>query len=201
MEEVKDFLPVSRETHKKLQDFSSLLQNWQHVTQLVSHKDMGQLWERHIVDSGQLVSYLPDRNRAIVDVGSGAGFPGIVLAILGCGPLFLIESNQRKAAFLNEVRRHFNLSVTVIPRRVEDCKGLVPEGSYITARAVTSTHHFLQLTASVCDQNSVYVLLKGKTARQEVTEAQKKWRFDWDMHSSHTGEGKILVLRHVEPCT
>lgn len=119
---------VSRETHERLERFADLLVQWNAKINLVSPRDIAQLWPRHIEDSLQLAELIPE-GATITDLGSGGGFPGIILAIATGNPVTLIESDQRKCAFLREAGRICEAKVTVIAKRIEAASPLRPTSS------------------------------------------------------------------------
>ena len=133
-EEFAKRFDVSRETLASLSVYVALLEKWQSRINLVSPATLPDIWHRHILDSAQLVPYLPvvsPRQRCqILDIGSGAGFPGLVLAILGAGDVQLVESDQRKAVFLQTVIRELGLSARVSNHRIETLPACQPDVNY-----------------------------------------------------------------------
>ena len=125
---------VSRETLDRLTLYLELLERWQPAINLVGPATLADPWRRHLLDSAQLVAHLPARRPLLVDLGSGAGFPGMVLAILGAGPVTLIESDRRKAQFLREVARATATDVTIRAERIEQPaarRGLSPHARWL----------------------------------------------------------------------
>ena len=198
---------VSRETLDKFREYAALLTKWNAAINLVGPKSLPDLWRRHFLDSAQLRAHLPEdpgpERRVILDVGAGAGFPGMVLALLGCGQVHLVESDQRKAQFLREVARITGAPVTIHPVRVESLQvpDDLPPVDVVTCRAFAPLPRLLALTESFLDpkkakKQAVGLFLKGRRAEEELTEAGKTWRLHIDRFESETDpEGSILRLR------
>lgn len=200
-------LAVSRETLDKFRAYAALLIKWNAAINLVSPKSLQDLWRRHFLDSAQLRALLPEEpgpeSRVILDVGAGAGFPGMVLALLGCGQVHLVESDQRKAQFLREVARVTGAPVQIHPVRVESLEvpGDLPEADVVTCRAFAPLPRLLDLTEGFlapknAKKQAIGLFLKGRRVDEELTEAGKKWRLRIDRFESETDpEGSILRLK------
>lgn len=202
---------VSRETLVAFEIYESELKKWQRAVNLVGPATLDDIWRRHFIDSAQLVPLIPPRDdgRApvILDVGSGAGFPGLVLAILsatGAVPppgfeVHLVEANGRKCAFLREVARRTGAEVTVHQKRVESLAPFAVD--VITARACAPLPKLLDLVGHFIDDPQIcpfFLFLKGKTAREELTESAKKWKMRSEIFTSMTGaDGVVLRLKDV----
>ena len=132
--DIAKLLNVSRETIDKFQAYLTLLEKWQRQINLVANSTLAEAWQRHILDSGQLAALYPPQTTRVMDVGSGAGFPGLVLAIMGGVTVDLVESDQRKAVFLSTVIRELGLPAKVHNQRIETLPRLFPD--VITARAL-----------------------------------------------------------------
>lgn len=186
---------VSRETMEKLGVYQALLVKWQKAINLVSPTTIEDAPERHFFDSAQMFRYIPDVDIRLADMGSGAGFPGLVLALLGVREVHLIESDVRKATFLREVSRETSTPVTIHDRRVEDVK--IENLDVITARALASLKDLLVHASSLgTDGHPFYCLFaKGLQHGEEVEKAQKQWSFGLDTYPSETDiSGKILKI-------
>ncbi len=164
---------VSRETLERLEFYIEILKRWQKAINLVAPKSLEDPWRRHILDSAQLINYLPEHARSIVDLGSGAGLPGIVLAIMGQTKVHLVESDQRKAQFLKEVTRRLALDVTIHVKRIEALGSFMPD--VVTARALAPLPRLLDLAAPLLDRSTLCLFLKGRQGKHELTEAAKSW--------------------------
>lgn len=194
-----DFLAatnVSRETFEKLEIYAAHLVKWQKAINLVSKKTLGDLWSRHFLDSAQLyerVSGVLEKDRVLVDLGSGAGFPALVLAIMGVENVHLIESDRRKCLFLKEVARLCDVSITVHDKRIEECQ--VENIGLITARALSSLDQLFIYGEKLTEgQNNVpYLFLKGAQAADEIKQAKESWEFDCEETPSQTDENARIL--------
>ncbi len=188
--------PLPAETCARLSLFEALVKRWSPRIQLVAPGDLDDLRHRHVDDSLQLIPLLPaDADRAI-DIGSGAGFPGLILAIATGIPFDLIESDRRKAAFLREAARETQAPVTVHAARAEAVQ-LAP-APLVTARALAPLARLLALAAPFCAPGGVCLFPKGRAADTEIAEAARAWRFRVDRFPSHTHpEGKILRITEL----
>jgi 16S rRNA (guanine527-N7)-methyltransferase len=195
--------PVSRETEQRLDEFVRLLLAWRTKINLIAPATTPRLWTRHIADSLQLLPLAPDA-RCWVDLGSGAGFPGIVLAcalVERRGAIVhLVESNTRKAAFLREVTRALRIPAIVHCARIEDFvarESVVPD--VVTARALAPLHRLFGLIQPLVDKGARALLLKGQDIDIELIEATTCWKITADVAPSKTsGGGRILLVRALE---
>jgi len=158
---------VSRETLERLRAYVDLLSAWNRRINLVGPNTIGDVWRRHILDSAQLMPMLPDDTRVVVDVGSGAGLPGLILAILGVPEVHLVESDQRKAAFLREAQRITATPVTIHAQRAERQAPIAAD--VIVARAVASVDNLLLMVDKFCKPHTICLFLKGKGIEEELT--------------------------------
>lgn len=198
---------VSRETLLRFQCYAALLAKWNRAINLVSPKTLDDLWRRHFLDSAQLQAHLPPlpnpRARQILDVGAGAGFPGMVLALLGCGRVHLVEADQRKAQFLREVARETGAPVEIHATRVETLRQPqdLPAIDVVTCRACAPLPRLLALTERFLlpaegKNDPIGLFLKGRRVEEELTETGKMWRLQVDRFESESDpEGSILRLR------
>ncbi|EWY40604.1 16S rRNA methyltransferase [Skermanella stibiiresistens SB22] len=186
---------VSRETRERLEVYATLLRKWQPVINLVGPRTLPDLWNRHFVDSAQLHGIIPPNTQTLVDLGSGAGFPGLVLAILGVPDVHLIESDQRKATFLREVARATGASVTVHAARIEKVTPF--HADVVSARALAPLVDLLALASPFLDENSVCLFPKGQQADDEVCTAAKTWNMAVDRIQSIT-DPSASILRVSE---
>lgn len=190
-------LGVSRETRERLIAYAALVRKWSPAINLVSKSDLEQLETRHIADSLQLAEFLPNAPGTWADFGSGGGFPGIVVAILAAEQkngldLHLVESDQRKAAFLRTAGRELDLSLTVHCTRVEQ---LAPLGAAtISARALAPLTDLLSYAHRHLAPGGRCVLLKGQTYEAEIDEARRTWQFDVDARQSVTDPAARILL-------
>ncbi len=190
---------VSRETLERLSTFVDLLRQWQHRINLVSAGTLRDVWRRHIQDSAQLLAMLPRLDARLYDIGSGAGFPGLVLAILGASRVHLVESDQRKAAFLREAAR-----ITASPVTLHVCRAesLAPhDGEVVTARACAPLADLLDLSRRFLGPSGICLFLKGRGVEAELTAANKTWKMRVARFPSQTDPTGVILrledLNHV----
>jgi 16S rRNA (guanine527-N7)-methyltransferase len=195
--------PVSRETEVRLERYIELLLEWQAKTNLVASSTLPNLWTRHISDSLQLLTLAP-LAKTWADLGSGGGFPGVVLACaLAETPnamVHLVERNARKAAFLREALRVTNSSGTIHLSEIGDSVDRIT-GSVdcVTARAVAPLHQLIGFAEPLVRRGAKALFLKGQDVEAELTEATKYWKIKPHLHSSRTGgHGWIVELDHIE---
>jgi len=195
--------PVSRETESRLDRYLDLLGQWQTKTNLVAPSTLPHLWTCHVADSLQLLTLAPDA-RTWVDLGSGGGFPGIVLACaLAEKPgsvVHLVERNSKKAAFLREALRITSAPGIVHATGIEDIVDSI-QGSIdcVTARALAPLHQLIGFAEPLVGKGAKALFLKGQDVEAELTEATKYWNIKPILHSSLTGgHGWIVELDHIE---
>jgi 16S rRNA (guanine527-N7)-methyltransferase len=194
-DDVARLLNVSRETIDKFRAYLTLLEKWQARINLVANSTLAEAWQRHILDSGQLAAFYPPQTKNIMDVGSGAGFPGLVLAIMGGVTVDLVESDQRKAVFLSTVIRELDLPAKVHNQRIETLPQLFPD--VITARALAPVPKLLKLIENQLSPESVCLFLKGAAVQDELTNLQTYSTMDATTHPSLSGPtGVVLELKN-----
>jgi 16S rRNA (guanine527-N7)-methyltransferase len=188
---------VSRETLGRLEAYARLLRKWNPAINLVAPDSLGDLWRRHMLDSAQLAPLLPDAAGRVADLGSGAGFPGLVLAILGCGEIHLVESDRRKAQFLREVSRETTAGAQIYVSRIEDLSPLSAET--VVARGLAPLDSLLDYAARHLAPGGQAILPKGRGWEQELEAARARWRFTVQAHPSRThAQGRILAISALE---
>jgi 16S rRNA (guanine527-N7)-methyltransferase len=183
---------VSRETRERLNTYADLLRKWQRSINLVGPRTIDDLWNRHFTDSAQLLPLIPPSARVLVDFGSGAGFPGLVLAILGVAEVHLIESDQRKATFLREVARATGTPVTVHAKRIEQVAPFPAD--VVSARALAPLSDLLGFAAPFLRPDSLCLFPKGQMAEDELSAASKTWNMTVDRIQSVT-DSSATILR------
>jgi 16S rRNA (guanine527-N7)-methyltransferase len=192
---------VSRETSAKLDLLVSELVRWQRIKNLVGPATLAEVWTRHIADSLQLMDLAP-RAKTWVDLGSGAGFPGLVIAIAGAErgvEVDLVESNARKCAFLRHVARLSAAPAKVHEARIEDAiESFRGRAEVVSARALAPLSTLLAWTEPLLKTGTVGLFPKGRDVSAELTLAAKSWRFDLEMVPSRTdSEARILRITHL----
>jgi 16S rRNA (guanine527-N7)-methyltransferase len=187
--------PVSRETVESLTHYAEMLKAEAGRQNLVSEATINDLWQRHIVDSAQLVRFEPRAGSAWIDIGSGAGLPGIVIACLVAGPVTLVEPRRLRAEFLKTVVSTLGLRATVQHAKAERIAGAF---DVITGRAVASLSRFLTLCDHLSTKNTVWVLPKGRSAQSELAEAKRTWQGSFRVEPSVTdADSRIIVATEV----
>lgn len=185
---------VSRETFERLNFYVNRVIEYNQKFNLIGSKEEEKIWERHVFDSMQLFSYI-ESDKKVCDIGSGAGFPGLVLGIIGISNISLIESNEKKARFLESVSRETSVDNKIICGRVE-----ILEESFdiVIARALAPLEKLLNWSLRVSHKKTYCIFPKGKIYQEEIKRAYKKFAFDVSLHHSVTNEdGKILVVKNV----
>jgi 16S rRNA (guanine527-N7)-methyltransferase len=189
---------VSRETSDLLDRYVALLRGEAERQNLVSQSTLDQLWERHILDSAQLVRFEPAPGASWVDIGSGAGLPGIVIALLVHGPVLLVEPRRLRAQFLERVIAELDLGgrVSLAAAKIERVTGVF---DVITARALASLNRLLAISTHLSTKNSIWVLPKGRSGQSELAEAKRNWHCESRSVPSLTDPAsEILLLRNVK---
>jgi 16S rRNA (guanine527-N7)-methyltransferase len=191
-----ELVPVSRETLARLEAYAALLTQWSARINLVGRDTLADLWRRHILDSAQLCRFVPDSARNLIDLGSGAGLPGLVLAILGAPGVELVEADARKSAFLREAARIARADVTLRACRIQ---AVPPHPAHIvTARACAPLDRLLELAEPFLAPDSVCLFLKGERYEEELTAACKRWTMKASVEQSLSDRrGVILRLQQV----
>jgi len=186
-------LGVSRETLARLEAYVALLRSWNPRINLVSAGSLGDVWRRHILDSGQLLRHLPTDARVLVDLGSGAGLPGLILAILGVPDVHLVESDRRKVEFLREAARITGVTVTLHAERIERVSPFPAD--VVTARALAPVPRLLARSRPFLRDASVCLFLKGVDVGDELTAARGEWIMQSQILASLSDDkGHILRL-------
>lgn len=193
-------MAVSRETLERLDAFVGLLAAWSRITDLISDAAWPTLWTRHIADSAQLLALAPTA-QTWLDIGSGAGFPGLIVAILVAdqpdAKVKLVESDKRKAAFLSEAARALSLPIAVQGVRAERAiNESTAAPDIVTARALAPLSRLLQMTGPLISKGAIALFLKGKNLQNELTPEIASDRFLFETIPSRTSaDGHILRVR------
>jgi 16S rRNA (guanine527-N7)-methyltransferase len=190
-------LDVSRETLDKLQVYGDLLVKWQAKINLVSNSTLDDLWTRHLLDSAQVFPFIPKEAKTLVDIGCGAGFPGMVLAIMGVEDVHMVDSDARKMAFVREVARITETAVTIHNCRIDDIKE-IEFADVVTSRALATLEKLLGFSERLRKEAGRCIFLKGRKAQEEVLEAQKSWDFDYQSQVSLSDpHGQVLIIERM----
>jgi 16S rRNA (guanine527-N7)-methyltransferase len=190
---------VSRETLGRLAAFAATLVDWQSRLNLVSDSTLPHLWWRHMLDSAQLAPLVPSGAETLVDIGSGAGFPGLVLAVMKVAPrVVLIESDGKKCAFLRAAAKAAKTEVDI---RNERAEAVNVRGDVVTARACAPLSRLLPLARQLLKPDGLALFPKGAQWEKELTAAQQQWTMSVRLVQSRTEPAaRILCLREFAPC-
>ena len=190
--------PVSDDVWHALQAYAGHLAHWQQTLNLVAPATMPALWERHILDCWQLLPLVPRKAQGpVIDLGSGAGLPGMILAIAGIPDVHLIESNHRKAGFLRFVAQQTGVPVRVHAQRIEavDPADVGPARA-VTARALAALPALLSWALPFCGADTRLTFQKGRSWRQEVADAKAAFRFEMAVRESVTEREAVILEMH-----
>ena len=198
-----DAFGVTPETVGKLATYARLLRQWQKAVNLVAPATLDDVWHRHFADSAQLAALIPTGTRTLVDLGSGGGFPGLVLAIMGAAAtVTLVESDSRKAAFLREVARQVGAPVEILVRRIEHpaTQLKLATADVVTARALAPLSRLFGWIAPAVRRDATVLLLKGREVSREIESAERAFDCRVRLVSSVTdAEGRIVVVTGLAP--
>jgi 16S rRNA (guanine527-N7)-methyltransferase len=194
-------LNVSRETLNGFYEYETLLSKWNEKINLVSKNTLMDVWKRHFLDSGQIIKHVDASGKRWVDVGSGAGFPGLVVALLlrdrkiDCD-LILVEKNPKKGFFLNEVIRKLNLSVEVVNDNIDTLEPL--NADILTARAFSELNNLIEIALRHRKKEGICLFLKGENYKTELDKTLNFWFFDYDiLDSLSSSSGKIIRVKKI----
>ena len=205
-EEFCSYQHVSRETFNKFEIFIEVLLKWQKSVNLISNSTINTIWKRHFLDSAQLYTYSQDIKGNILDIGSGAGFPGMILAMMGKNNVNLIESDQKKCIFMREVARLTNTKVKIYNCRIEDLDYMKPE--LIISRALAPLSKLIEYVDNHMNKNieenkatPKLLFLKGKNYNNEIYDLLKIKKLEIDIFPSITDDfGKVLYIKNINLC-
>jgi 16S rRNA (guanine527-N7)-methyltransferase len=191
-----ELVPVSRETFARLEAYAELLTRWSARINLVGRDTLPDLWRRHVLDSAQLYRFIPSAATQLIDLGSGAGLPGLVLAILGVPGVELVEADSRKAVFLQEAARVTKTEVKIRPCRIQ---AVAPHPvDVVTARACAPLDRLLDLAAPFLAAHTLCLFPKGERFNEELTVSRKAWTMSVSVEQSLSDRrGVVLQLQQV----
>lgn len=167
------------------------LVKWNSRINLVSKTTLDDMWRRHFLDSGQLAAFIPANARILADLGSGAGFPGLVLAAMTDLEIHLIESDTRKAVFLREGARLIDRPITVHQQRIESLQGLAVD--VVTARALAPVELLLEYAEPLLKKDGIALFLKGNTLQTELTDSKKSWHIESTQSRSRSDSSGCIL--------
>lgn len=188
---------VSRETQQRLEHFATLFQKWAKAINLVAPSTLDELWQRHVADSAQIFQMSPGPQRWL-DLGSGGGFPGVITAIflaeLHDGWVHLVESNQKKAAFLRVALNETGARGSIHPLRIETAPQAIPDCDRISARALADLDQLFFYTSHwMIGKNTRAFFHKGRDYATEIAKARGRWAFDLVKHQSAVEPDSVIL--------
>lgn len=199
---------VSPSVREKLEIYEALLKRWQKTINLVAPSTLDEIWHRHFADSAQLWPHRPPDAKTWLDLGSGAGFPGLVLAIMasevGGSRHILVEADSRKAAFLREVARQTGVAVDILCMRIEnpETHAKVGVADCVTARALAPLSQLVEIAAPYFVSSTLGMFLKGRDVAAEIENGAQDWQFAFELIPSVTEEaGRVVLLSALKPRT
>lgn len=192
-----DTLKVPHGTIERFDIYHSLLKKWQKQINLTAGNE--DIWIRHFLDSVQLAEFIKHKDASIIDLGSGAGFPGLPLAMVGYSNICLVESDKKKTIFLKEVARATHTNIEIKNTRIEALENNKTY-DYVTARACAPLHELLNYAFPLVSHGTACLFLKGKKYAMEIEEAKNKWLFDFQVLPSITSDdGVVLTITNLKP--
>ncbi len=196
LEQIRKFYNVTQEQEKALEDFVSLLLEQNDKFNFIGKSTVENVWERHILDSAQLLKFIENKNLKFADFGTGAGFPGMVLSILGLREIHLVEKAFRKTEFLRQSKSFSQNRVFVNQSRLEELSNI--EFDCIVSRALAPLDKLLGYSQKFLKKDGYCLFLKGKNLPQEIALAKKSFQFEYELHPSLTSdESNIIKLSQI----
>lgn len=202
LQTLRQIYPLSEECAERLEIFVARLLEWQKKTNLVAPSTLDDIWSRHVADSLQCVALKQD-TRTWLDIGSGGGFPGLVIAAVMAehsnAEVSLVESLNKKTAFLRQTNRQMGAKAKVITSRIEDCYCLIKQPEVVTARALTSLPDLLDLCFPWLSQGATGLFHKGREYKEEIQDSRSLWEYDLIHHTSAiSSESVILEIKNLK---
>jgi 16S rRNA (guanine527-N7)-methyltransferase len=195
----KIFPNVSRETFDNLEQYVCFLINTNNELNLIGKSTISEIWERHIVDSIQLLSFLDIENDNVIDVGTGAGIPGIILSICGIKKVYLVESKTKKTNFLEKAKKFSTNEIEIINDRIEKLKPIAD--LVFTCRAFAPLSKIFNLCEKQLIMSKKIIIPKGEKYMDEILVAKKQWHFNFSEHKTITSEkSRILTISNIKKC-
>ena len=195
-EEILTKFSIHSGQEKNLQKYIDSIIKYNFHTNLVGKSTLADPWSKHILDSLQLISFIKNKSHSILDMGTGAGLPGAVLSIVGYKNISLVDSNGKKIKFLKRIKDDLGLDLNIITGRLEKIHNL--KFDIITSRALAKLNILFGYSQNFMKKNTVLIFLKGKTVNEEIFEAKKNWKFEFQKYQSVSDtRGVILVIERL----
>lgn len=190
---IQNFL-INKKQEFFFETYLGALKEYNAHTNVVGKSTLEDPWTKHFLDSLQVSSFVENKTTSIIDMGTGAGFPGLVLSIIGYSNVTLVDSSSKKIKFLTEVKKKLNLNTKIILGRVE--KQSNRKFDIVTCRALASLEKLISYSQKFIKKNTVLIFLKGKTVNEEIEQAQQKWSFQFEKHQSISdSRGSIITIK------
>ena len=194
---IKKKFSINPSQEFKLNKFIEKLISYNKHTNLVGKSTLINPWRSHILDSIQVSCYIDNKNSNILDIGTGAGFPGLVLAIIGYNNVTLVDSNMKKIYFIKTVCSELNIKVGIVLSRIEKLKK--EKYQFLTSRALANLNKLFIYSHKFTNKDTVQIFLKGKTVKDEIKEAKKKWNFNNVIYPSYSDiRGSVLIIKNLK---
>ena len=196
-EEIIKQFKINSHQEKLLDTYIFNLKKYNKHTNLVGGSTLKDPWKRHILDCLQILPKLNNYNCSILDMGTGAGLPGLLLNIMGCQNVTLVDSNNKKINFLEKIKKEMSLNAKIILDRVENLEN--QKYDVITSRALANLNKLFTYSHNFLKKNTVLIFLKGKTVNDEILDATKIWKFECHKHVSLSDKGgNLLVIKNLK---
>ena len=190
---IQNFL-INKKQEFFFEAYLEILKEYNAHTNVVGKSTLEDPWTKHFLDSLQVSSFIENKTTSIIDMGTGAGFPGLVLSIMGYSDVTLVDSSSKKIKFLGKVKKKLNLNTKIILGRVE--KQSNRKFDIVTCRALASLEKLISYSQKFIKKNTVLIFLKGKTVNEEIEQAQQQWSFQFEKHQSISdSRGSIITIR------
>tara|TARA_Y100001970_G_C13960596_1_gene712937 strand:+ start:117 stop:722 length:606 start_codon:yes stop_codon:yes gene_type:complete len=196
-EDIIDFYNLTKQQVSLIKNYLDSLKLTNKKLNLVGDSTLKNPWDRHINDSLQLSKFIPNRNSSIIDLGTGAGLPGIVLSIYGYKKMLLVDSKLKKINFIRSFADYNKLKISIICSRVENIKNI--KFDFVISRAFAPLPKILDYSLIFCNKNTSLLFLKGRSVKSEIQDAKKIFKFQHKLFSSKSdGEGFVLLINNLK---
>ena len=193
---VKNIFSINQSQEIRLQKFINELVFFNKHINLVGKSTLVNPWKSHILDSIQIIPFINKQNSSILDMGTGAGFPGLVLAIMGYERVSLVDSNGKKISFINNICKKLDIKANIILSRIENLE--IRQYDFLISRALAKLNKLFAYSHNFINKDTVLIFLKGKSVKEEMIEARKNWVFKSAIQQSYSDKrGKILIIKNL----
>ena len=194
---IKELYQISNVQYKKIDEFIKHIKTYNSHTNIVGKSTLKTPWTSHVLDSIQISNFIHNKKKSVLDMGSGAGLPGIILYIFGYNHLSIIDSNQKKINFITKVCDHLNINPKISHQRIESLRAV--KFDFIIARALAKLNKLFFYSYKLLKKDSTMIFLKGKSFANEILEAEKHWKFEYLVKNSMSDpRGIILIVKRLK---